>query len=91
GEPVRAPDGTLTGTVGVLQDVTTRVEARDALLGREQRLRVATTLADLGIFEWHMLEDSATWENERMFEIFGRDPAEGTLGKTESLYEILHP
>ncbi|GJE07442.1 MULTISPECIES: sensor histidine kinase [Methylobacterium] len=91
GEPVRAPDGTLTGTVGVLQDVTTRVEARDALLGREQRLRVATTLADLGIFEWHMLEDSATWENERMFEIFGRDPAEGTLGKTEFLYEILHP
>ncbi|WP_163500529.1 PAS domain S-box protein, partial [Escherichia coli] len=53
GEPVRAPDGTLPGTVGVLQDVTTRVEARDALLGREQRLRVATTLADLGIFEWH--------------------------------------
>ena len=91
GEPVRGEDGALVGMVGVLQDVTTRVEARDALLGREQRLRVAASLARLGIFEWHMLEDEAIWENERMFEIFGRKPADGTVGKTEFLYEILHP
>ncbi|WP_430910999.1 HWE histidine kinase domain-containing protein [Methylobacterium sp. sgz302541] len=91
GEPVRAADGTLAGMVGVLQDVTTRVEARDALTGREQRLRVATSLARLGIFEWHMLEDEAIWENERMFSIFGRSPEDGTVGKTEFLYEILHP
>ena len=91
GEPVRGADGGLIGMVGVLQDVTTRVEQGDALAGREQRLRVATSLARLGIFEWHMLEDEATWENERMFEIFGRTAGDGTVGKTEFLYEILHP
>ncbi|WP_336487660.1 PAS domain-containing protein [Methylobacterium nigriterrae] len=91
GQPVAGPDGTLEGMVGVVQDITTRVEARDALLGREQRLRVATSLARLGIFEWHMLEDHAIWENERMFEIFGRTAEDGTVGKTEFLNELLHP
>ena len=77
--------------VGVLQDVTTRVEARDALRESEERLRIATSLAELGIFEWHMLDDQAVWENERMFAIFGRHPEEGALGKREFLSTVLHP
>ena len=91
GQPLAGPEGGLSGMVGVVQDITTRVEARDALLGREQRLRVATSLARLGIFEWHMLDDHAIWENERMFEIFGRTPEDGSVGKTEFLNEVLHP
>ncbi|WP_375455680.1 HWE histidine kinase domain-containing protein [uncultured Methylobacterium sp.] len=91
GRPVRGPDGMPVGMVGVVQDVTTRVEARDGLAARDQRLRVATTVARLGIFEWHMLEDQAIWENERMFEIFGRAPEDGTIGKTEFLGDTLHP
>ncbi|KQO43612.1 sensor histidine kinase [Methylobacterium sp. Leaf85] len=77
--------------VGVLQDVTTRVGARDALRESEERLRIATSLAELGIFEWHMLDDQAVWENERMFAIFGRRPEEGALGKREFLSTVLHP
>ena len=70
---------------------TTRIEARDGLAARDQRLRVATTVARLGIFEWHMLEDHAIWENERMFEIFGHTPEDGTIGKSEFLRDTLHP
>jgi PAS domain S-box-containing protein len=77
--------------VGVVQDITTRVEARDEILSRDQRLRVATTIAKLGIFEWHMLEDQAIWENEHMYEIFGHAPEDGTIGKNEFLNDILHP
>ncbi|GJE19040.1 sensor histidine kinase [Methylobacterium marchantiae] len=77
--------------VGVLQDVTKRVEARDAQRESEERLRIATSLAELGIFEWHMLDDQAVWENERMFAIFGRAPEEGALGKREFLSTVLHP
>ncbi|GJD44978.1 hypothetical protein AFCDBAGC_2847 [Methylobacterium cerastii] len=91
GRPVHAADGRRTGMVGVVQDVTTRVEARDGLVARDQRLRVATTVARLGIFEWHMLEDHAIWENERMFEIFGHAPEDGTIGKSEFLRDTLHP
>ncbi len=77
--------------VGVLQDVTKRVEARDALRESEERLRIATSLAELGIFEWHMLDDQAVWENERMFAIFGRGAEEGALGKREFLSTVVHP
>ncbi len=91
GEALLAADGTPVGIVGVVQDITTRVEARAALAEREERLRVATTVADLGIFEWHVLDDRATWENERMFAIFGRRPEEGSIGKAAFLKEILHP
>ncbi|WP_375466386.1 sensor histidine kinase [uncultured Methylobacterium sp.] len=91
GRPVHGPGGRRTGMVGVVQDITTRVEARDGLAARDQRLRVATSIARLGIFEWHMLEDQAIWENERMFEIFGHAPEDGTIGKTEFLFGVLHP
>jgi two-component sensor histidine kinase len=91
GQAAIAPDGSLEGMVGVIQDITTRVEVRTALRDREQRLRIATAVADLGIFEWHMLDDQAIWENERMFEIFGRTPADGPIGKGVFLDQVLHP
>lgn len=91
GQAVPGPDGAPSGMVGVVQDITTRIEARDELLARDQRLRVATTIAKLGIFEWHMLEDHAIWENAHMYEIFGHAPEDGTIGKSEFLNDILHP
>jgi PAS domain S-box-containing protein len=91
GQATNAADGSLEGMVGVIQDVTTRVEARNALRDREQRLRIATAVADLGIFEWHMLDDQAIWENERMFAIFGRTPEDGPVSKGVFLDRILHP
>ncbi|TXN53368.1 PAS domain-containing protein, partial [Methylobacterium sp. WL18] len=91
GQAVPGRDGAPASMVGVVQDITTRVEARDEILSRDQRLRVATTIAKLGIFEWHMLEDQAIWENEHMYEIFGHAPEDGTIGKSEFLSDILHP
>ncbi|MGY2049250.1 PAS domain-containing protein [Methylobacterium sp. JK268] len=86
-----APDGSVTGMIGVVQDVTAREEARRALHDREQRLRVATSVAALGIFEWHVLDDQALWENERMWEIFGRRPRDGTISMTEFFRTVMHP
>lgn len=91
GQAMRAPDGALAGMIGVVQDVTAREEARRALHDREQRLRVATTVAALGIFEWHVLDDQSLWENERMWEIFGRRPQDGTLGMREFFRRAVHP
>ena len=93
GQAISGPEGGRgpVAVVGVIEDVTTRVEARKALRAGEQRLRIAASLAALGIFEWHMLDDQAIWENERMFAIFGRQPADGALGKREFLDVVLHP
>ncbi|KMO44112.1 histidine kinase [Methylobacterium tarhaniae] len=91
GQATLSPDGTPTGMIGVLQDVTAREEARRALHDREQRLRVATTVAALGIFEWHVLDDQSLWENERMWEIFGRRPQDGTISMREFFRMVVHP
>lgn len=91
GQALTDEAGDLSGMVGVVQDITTRVEIRSELLAHDHRLRAATAVAQLGIFEWHMLDDHAVWENERMYEIFGHAPEDGTIGKTEFLNDILHP
>jgi len=91
GEARREGADGLTAIVGVVQDITAQVATRAALHAGEQRLRIATSLAALGIFEWHMLDDQAVWENERMFAIFGRRVEDGTVGKREFLEHVLHP
>jgi len=76
---------------GVSFDVTQRKRAEAALRESEARLRIATSGAALGVFEWDAKADKSLWENERMYEIFGRTPAEGPLNKTQFLEEYLHP
>lgn len=53
-----------------------------ALRESEERLRLAVRAADLGVFEWDILNDQAVWENQRMYEIFGRAPQAGSLNKS---------
>lgn len=43
----------------------------------EARLKMATEVAELGIFVWHVAQDVSTWENARMYQIFGRAREEG--------------
>jgi PAS domain S-box-containing protein len=68
---------------GVCFDVTRRKRAEAALQESEARLRIATNGAALGVFEWDVETDQAIWENERMYEIFERTRADGTLSKRE--------
>ncbi|MCJ2023309.1 sensor histidine kinase [Methylobacterium sp. J-067] len=90
GQALTDEAGAVSGMVGVVQDITTRIETRSELQAHDHRLRAATAVAKLGIFEWHMLDDHAVWENDRMYEIFGHAPEDGTIGKTEFLSGILH-
>ena len=64
---------------------------RDALRESEQRLRLAVSAAELGVFEWDAVADETRWENPKMYEIFGRTRKEGPLSR-EALYaEALLP
>ncbi len=49
------------------------------------------TVAALGIFEWHVLDDQSIWENERMWEIFRRRPQDGTISMREFFRTVVHP
>jgi PAS domain S-box-containing protein len=46
-------------------------ESREQLRGSEERVRLATEAAGLGVWVWDPATDVVTWENDRMYELFG--------------------
>ena len=76
---------------GVNFDVTQRKLAEAALQESEARLRIATEGAALGIYEWDPTTDRTIWENDRIYEIFGRTRREGPLSKLQFVTDYLHP
>ena len=57
----------------------------------EARLKLATEVAKLGVFVWDTVEDSASWENDRMYEIFGRTREQGPVNGAAFINEVVHP
>ena len=90
-QPVFQADGTLLHYRSFVIDSTERRRAVAALRESEERLRLATSAADLGIFEWDVPSDVARWENDRMYEVFGRNRAEGPIGRDAFYAEALEP
>ncbi|MFM9849064.1 MAG: PAS domain S-box protein [Hyphomicrobiaceae bacterium] len=89
--PRFSASGDFLGMIGVNIDVTETVKANQALSASDARLRIATKAAGLGVFEWDVTEDSAVWENERMYEIFGHTPEDGSLNKEKFFSSYVHP
>jgi PAS domain S-box-containing protein len=76
---------------GVTFDVTQRKHAEAALRESEARLRIAVGGAALGVFEWDPVADQAIWENDRMYEIFGRTRKDGPLNQQQFMEHCVHP
>ena len=76
---------------GVVQDVTDRKTAERKLLDSEERLRLATEAAELGLWVWYVAEDRVTWENDRLYEIYDVSPKGGPINAAKFLKDIVHP
>lgn len=57
----------------------------------DQRQRIASAAAGLGVFEWRIKEDKSIWENERMFEIFGHAETDGPLSYADLSNRYIDP
>ncbi|MBD2247448.1 PAS domain S-box protein [Nostoc sp. FACHB-888] len=91
-EPYRDPQtGEIVRWFGASVDIHDRKQAEQALREREQRLVIATEAAQLGIFEWRVPEDVTIWENDRLYEMFGLTPADGSVSAQEFFNSYLHP
>jgi PAS domain S-box-containing protein len=84
------PDGTY-GVVCYFQDISQKVAARQAIADSERRLRLATAAAELGVWTWYPDEDRGSWENDRVYEIFGRTREDGPFGSAEFASTVIDP
>ena len=68
-----------------------RARAEAALRESEARLRLATEAAGLGVFAWTPDGDRISWENDRVYEIFGLAPDAPPLNAARFAGEVVHP
>ncbi len=87
-EAYRESDGTITGIIAVLIDVTEQVLARKKIEESEQRIRLAVESARLGTFEIDLLSKKIIF-SERLAEIFGLEYSNETSHL--DLKEAMHP
>src|ERR1700722_9580010 len=84
-------NGKIVGVYDTYRNMTEIVTGARKLRDSETRLKLASEVAQLGIFVWYLAEDRASWENDRMYEIFGRSREDGPVNGTVFLHEIVHP
>tara|TARA_R110002126_G_scaffold291780_1_gene457923 strand:- start:15843 stop:22151 length:6309 start_codon:yes stop_codon:yes gene_type:complete len=51
-------------------DITEQKRAEERLISTSEQLRLATTSAKLGIWDWDVVNDKLTWD-DRMYELYG--------------------
>ncbi len=75
--PLRDEAGKVVEVMLIHEDVTDRFQSERALKDSEQRLRLATDAARIGIWDWDIDRDVVTWTPE-VYELHGM--AAGTFG-----------
>ena len=83
------PDGQPVGFVGVLLDVSDRVEENRLALEAARRLEAAAEAARIGLWSTKIDTPLPSW-NRRMFTLFGLDPRLGPLALTDWLARCVH-
>jgi PAS domain S-box-containing protein len=74
GIPLLAPDGSATGYVGSIVDITEHKCAEELLRRKEFELTEAQRLAGIGSWHWDRGSGTVTW-SEELFRLAGRDPS----------------
>ena len=69
--PIKGPEDTIIEWIGAHTDIHDRILAETVLRDNEERVRLATESAELGLWVWHPSTDEVIWENHRPYEIFG--------------------
>ncbi|MEY3297856.1 MAG: hypothetical protein RLZZ597_1116 [Cyanobacteriota bacterium] len=65
----------------ILEDITERKQAEEALAQKEEQLRLSLDFAHIGIWDWDLRQNIMTW-NDNHFKLLGLDTT-----KTKDLYQ----
>jgi PAS domain S-box-containing protein len=84
-------NGRITGIYDAYRNTTEIVTGARRLRESEAKLKLATKVAKLGVFLWDISEHRASWENDRMYDLFGRTREEGPLTGAAFMDQVVHP
>jgi PAS domain S-box-containing protein len=84
-------NGRIGGVYDAFRNMTGTVLGAQRLRESEARLKLATEVARLGVFVWETVQDRGSWENDRVYEIFGRTLEQGPVNGAEFLSQVVHP
>ena len=87
--PIRDADGAVREVMLIHDDVTERFRSERALEESEQRLRLATDAARIGIWDWDIDRNDVTWTPE-VYALHGMD-AGSFGGRSEDFAARVHP
>src|ERR1700734_3762941 len=82
-------NGKIGGVYDAFRNTTETVVGAQKLRESEARLKLATEVAQLGVFVWDTAADIGSWENDRVYEIFGRTREQGPVNGEEFLRDFL--
>ena len=68
--PLKEEDGTISGIIVTVTEVTDKVESRKKIERNEERLNIVIEASELGTWEWH-LKTNETIYSQRYLEIIG--------------------
>jgi hypothetical protein len=91
GVPVYDDQGNIPYVLAVSYDITDRKRSEIALQLSEERLRLASAAAGMGVFEWDLGQDCCKAQNERMLAIFGRPQGNASLSREELVNDFILP
>jgi PAS domain S-box-containing protein len=66
-------------------------ESEERLRASEERVRLATDAAGLGVWVWDTATDQLTWENERLHALFGVALGQEPMDVRQFIAEFAHP
>jgi PAS domain S-box-containing protein len=84
-------NGKIGGVYDAFRNMTEIVLGARRLRESEARLKLATEVAKLGVFVWDTVQDRESWENDHMYEIFGRTRDLGPVNGAAFIGEVVHP
>lgn len=68
--PLLSDTGEVMGVLGIARDITARKQAETKIAQTIERLNLATSAAQLGVWDWDIANNVLVWD-DRMFALFG--------------------
>ena len=85
-----AGDGAAEGSVVTFTEISGRKAIERALQESQERLRLATDAANLGLWAWDPVADHLRWENDRPQQLFGLASPEAVVDAAAFIDAYIH-